>query len=80
MDTKTLVVGQEVYMHSGVYGIKGRVVRVAPTGVEVQTVMQSNITALGELLRFDNEGKQCDGSGTFECGPWELDEIPSTGS
>ncbi|HYA24001.1 MAG TPA: hypothetical protein VEF05_07560 [Terriglobales bacterium] len=37
MDTKTLVVGQDVYMVSGVYCNKGKVVKVTPEGVEVQT-------------------------------------------
>jgi hypothetical protein len=50
MDTKTLVVGQEVYMLKPPYpywfcGQKGKVVKVTPTGVDVQTA--------GELLRFD---------------------------
>ncbi len=30
MDTKTLVVGQDVYMVSGIYGNKGKVVEVTP--------------------------------------------------
>jgi hypothetical protein len=84
MDTKTLVVGQDVYMLSGVYGNKGKVVKVTPSGVDVQTT--------DELLHFDNNGHsyvtelpssyngtshpfspwRWDGNGTYECGPWEL--------
>ena len=50
MDTRTLVVGQDVYMFNDHYphwfcGQRGKVVRVTPKGVEVQTA--------GELLRFD---------------------------
>jgi hypothetical protein len=71
MDTKTLVVGQDVYIESGVYGCKGKVVKVTPSGVNVQT------DKVG-LLRFDNEGKTCDGNGTFECGPWCIDDMPFT--
>ena len=37
MDTKTLVVGQDVYMSYGPYGNKGKVVKVTPEGVEVLT-------------------------------------------
>jgi hypothetical protein len=36
MDTKTLVVGQTVYMSSGVYGCKGKVIKITPLDVEVQ--------------------------------------------
>ena len=88
MDTKTLVVGQDVYMLSGVYGNKGKVVKVTPSGVDVQTT--------DELLHFDNNGRsyvtelpssynpsshpfspwRWDGNGTYECGPWHLDDIP----
>lgn len=50
MDTKTLVVGQDVYMFNDHYpywfcGQRGKVVKVTPKGVDVQTA--------GELLRFD---------------------------
>jgi hypothetical protein len=50
MDTKTLVVGQDVYMLKPPYPFwfcidEGEVVKVTPTGVDVQTA--------GELLRFD---------------------------
>ena len=50
MDTRKLVVGQDVYMFNDGYpfwfcGERGKVVSVTPTGVEVQTA--------GELLRFD---------------------------
>jgi len=50
MDTKTLVVGQDVYMLKPPYPFwfcidEGEVVKVTPTGVDVQ--------AAGELLRFD---------------------------
>ena len=71
-------------MISGVYLNKGKVAKVTPLGVEVQTVFGN------ELIRFDTNGKACDSSdiyrgnmewngipGTFECGPWELaDDIP----
>ncbi len=57
MDTKMLVVGQDVYMFLDPYpywfcGQKGKVATVTPTGVDAQTA--------GELLRFDNEGKELD--------------------
>ena len=50
MDTKTLVVGQDVYMFLPPYphwfcNNSGKIVKVTPTGVEVQTA--------GEVLRFD---------------------------
>jgi hypothetical protein len=70
MDTKTLVVGQDVYILSGVYYKKGKVVKVKWSGVEVHDGV--------ELFRFNIYGKGCDGKGTFECGPWEIDdEMPA---
>jgi hypothetical protein len=58
MDTKTLVVGQVVYMESGVYGCEGKVAKVTPSGVDVQTgVMQNDGTwNAHELLHFDDKG------------------------
>src|SRR5258705_1195217 len=88
VDTKTLVVGQDVYMFSGCYVNKGKVVKVTRSGADVQTD--------NGLVHFDNNGRsyvtelpsdydpsahpmspwRWDGNGTFECGPWELDDIP----
>jgi hypothetical protein len=98
VDTKTLVVGQEVYMFSGCYTQTGWVVKVTPSGVDVQTgVMQNDGTWNShEVVHFDNNGRSYvtelpssydskahplspwgwDGNGTYECGPWELDDIP----
>jgi len=46
VDTKTLVVGQDVYVVCGRYGYqKGKVLKISSSGVEVQTA--------GEPLRFD---------------------------
>jgi hypothetical protein len=56
MDTKTLVVGQEVHIISGIYDCgKGTVVEVTPEGVVVQANTQ-------RVLRFDNNGKELDAS------------------
>jgi len=49
VDTKTLVVGQDVYMFLDPYpkwfcGQRGKVIKITPTGVEVE---------VAELLRFD---------------------------
>ena len=74
MDTQALVVGQEVHMESGCYGMQGKVVRVTPSGVDVQTgVMQSDGTwNAHEILHFDRDGKGRDEEGTLECGPWYI--------
>lgn len=57
-----LVVGQEVYMSSGISGCKGEVVKVTPEGVEVETDHE-------RLLQFDSKGKGLDAMGTYEYGP-----------
>jgi hypothetical protein len=64
MDTKTLVVGQAVSVSTlagASYALKGTVVRVTPSGVEVNT--QSG------LFRFNHEGEEMDKTE----GPWFLD-------
>jgi hypothetical protein len=50
-----LVVGQDVYMFSGCYWNKGKVVKVTPSGVDVQTVSEITQTD-NELLHFDANG------------------------
>lgn len=72
MDTKTLVVRQEVYMSSEAHTCKGKVSKVTPEGVEVRATVQSNLKSIGGLLRFDKDGKGCDGQGTHDYGPWYM--------
>jgi hypothetical protein len=69
----------ESYLESGCYGDTGTVVEldvdwrvrhnVIPSGVDVQAEHEG-------LLRFDDGGTQCEGNGTFECGPWHIDDVP----
>jgi hypothetical protein len=58
MDTRKLVVGQDVFMRSGGYGDWGKVVEVTPTGV----IVQSDPCYGDELIRFDKHGTACDSS------------------
>jgi hypothetical protein len=58
MDTTKLVVGQDVFMRSGVYGDWGKVVEVTPAG----TIVQSDPCYGDELIRFDKNGTACDSS------------------
>jgi len=73
MDTKTLMVGQDVYAGNGRFCRKGKVVEVTSSGVEVQFgVMQTDGTwNAHELVRFDNDGKACDNDDLMDA-PWEL--------
>lgn len=77
MDTKALVVGQDVHAVSGVYSIKGKVVKVTQSGVEVQTgVMQTNgAWNVHELMHFDENGKGLASEGTYECGPYHIETL-----
>jgi len=71
VDTKTLVVGQDVSISSGgFYYNRGKVVEVSPSGVGV------HVPNMGCVLRFDSEGKGCDANQTPECGRWYIDDIP----
>ena len=75
MDTKTLVVGQKVRVVSGVYlGGEGTVIKITPWGVDVQ-LDGEHLWELKGVWGFNKDGKECNGHGTYECGPWELDDI-----
>jgi len=92
MDTKKLVVGQEVWMQSGMYAQKGKVVVVTELCVEVELLLVYGPIGLKHTLRFDTNGHACDSSdlytdnmwggpdpripGTHEFGPWELVDTP----
>lgn len=86
MDTRKLVVGQEVQMVSGPYGDGGKVVKVTPEGVEVSTRVGNKVNwirtpsgLIEEILHFDTNGKGRDDEGTYERGPWELVDMPFEG-
>lgn len=78
MDTKKLVVGQTVRMVSGVYCNWGKVVEVTPDGYVIVQCSEGRIGGCTERrIRFSpRDGESCDGEGTFECGPWELEDNP----
>jgi hypothetical protein len=56
VDMTKLVVGQDVYMVSGCYWNEGKVVKVTPSGADVQTFYEFNHTDK-ELLHFDANGR-----------------------
>jgi hypothetical protein len=56
--TKTLVVGQNVFMRSGQVGNWAKVIKVTPTGV----IVESDPVYGSELIRFDENGTACDSS------------------
>jgi len=74
MDTTKLVVGQEVYMSSGIWADRGIVVKITQEGAEVFS------TFGGDLLRFFADGCGWDVDGTYECGAWELSDDSLTRS
>jgi len=67
MDTKTLVVGQDVSLNAGVYSLDGKVVKIRWWGVYVQ------IGGRGELIRFAKEGKECGVHPLSLIGPMYID-------
>jgi len=56
VDTTKLVVGQDVYMSSGCYWNEGKVVKVTPSGVDVQAV-DERLYSNEQLLHFDANGR-----------------------
>jgi hypothetical protein len=72
MDTKKLVVGQEVELISGIYCKKGKVFEVTPSGVIVQLALfEGPVRPEGpELIRFHANGKACDSSDIYKGNLW----------
>jgi hypothetical protein len=75
VDTKTLVVGQDVYINGGLGPVEGKVVKVVPPCVYVETA--------NGRFRFNNDGEECGPNGkayVYESnvmlgpGPWEIVE------
>ena len=74
MHVSELTVGQVVNLRAGVYGATGRVTKITPDSVEVQTVPGTYGPGdSGQTFRFDNDGKPLDDWGQYEEGPWEID-------
>jgi hypothetical protein len=85
---KTPTVGQEVWMKSGIYAKKAKVVKVTKQCVEVELLRAEGPIGPKYLIRFDTNGRACDSSdiyegnmwggpdpripGTHEFGPWKL--------
>lgn len=76
MDTKTLTVGRDVYVNGGFGPVEGKVVKIVPPCVYVETA--------NEKLRFNSDGKECGPNGKawvyafnpmFGPGPWELESV-----
>jgi hypothetical protein len=77
MDMSKLVVGQDVFIASGVYYINGKVITVTPEGVEVYVPKSNAVWGTNQVWRFNTEGKTNDGlGGTAEYGPWVIDDNP----
>ncbi len=76
MNTKSLAVGQVVYMVSGgVYYRSGKVVRVAADGIDVDMRYEARL----EIWKFGIDGKTCDSRSVgYVPEPFEFDGAPST--
>ncbi len=83
LDVKTLVVGQNVELSSGISGIIAKVVEVTPTGGILQ---KDNFNNPPDMIRFDANGTAIDSRdigctdydgipGTHEGGPWVIEEL-----
>jgi hypothetical protein len=78
--TKTLVIGQDVYVVSGCYATRGKVVKITFGGVEVQSLPRPGCQFFtAGIFCFDTEGNGCDGRHTYECGPYKLEAISFAG-
>jgi hypothetical protein len=82
---KSRVVGKEVWMVSGRYSIKGKVVKVTIAGTEMRegkmviteaAGVEVQELPCGELRRFYYNGTQYAGSHHPEFGPWQMDDRP----
>jgi hypothetical protein len=80
IDTKTLRVGDCVQFRSGIYWGSGRVTKVRPDGVDVESGVQQldGTWNACEVEHFHSDGRGWMGEGTRECGPWELVEFDNS--
>jgi hypothetical protein len=73
-----LAVGQNVYLLSGCYHCEGKVTKVTPEGVDVDELLHFDVNGRSYVTElpssYDSAG--WDGNGTFECGPWYIDDMP----
>jgi hypothetical protein len=73
MDTNRLVLGQDVYIITDVDIHRGKVLKVTPEGVDVESERYGVVLSTGGcLLQFDNDGK-CRKYGNSS---WKLDDMP----
>jgi hypothetical protein len=71
--------GQEVWMHSGIYAQQGKVVEVTERYVVVELLRAEGPTGLQYAIRFDANGEACDSSDIYEGNMWGDDpRIPGT--
>jgi hypothetical protein len=78
MDMKTLVVGQNVWMQSGIYARQGKVVNIRGGFIEVEPLSNEGTAGLRCHIRFGINGKACDSSDIYEGNLWGKDHIPGT--
>ena len=91
MDTKTLVVGQKIYVvtDGDYFFCQGKVTKVTPKGVEVLSsgrlrrldeLVDYGVDRLGTPMWFDNEGNNGtdghDGQDVYGFFPWHIDDVP----
>jgi hypothetical protein len=72
------MVGQDVFMKSGCYCCSGRVIRVTPSGVDVQTPeMVGGLPSIdAKLIHFDNNGRSSATESPSSCDPEEHSTRP----
>jgi hypothetical protein len=66
MDTATVVVGQKVWMESGMYAQEGKVVKVTLRGAEVELLRAEGPIGLKYQIRFDTAGNARNSRGIYE--------------
>jgi hypothetical protein len=85
MDTKTLVVGQDVYVADSASRnfFQGKVTKVTPEGVEVLTSVSTLSRDVDESwipMWFDSNGENGtdghDGQDVYGFHPWHIDDMP----
>src|SRR5262250_1459322 len=75
MNTAKLIIGQSVFLISGIYHAEGKVVQTSAEGVKV-FLPRNPLGKNSVVWEFDSTGESLNNIGTAEYGPYTIDDMP----
>src|SRR5579862_5527451 len=76
MDTAKLIIGQDVFLSSGIYYAEGKIVQTSAEGARV-LLRRDPLTGKNNVVwEFDSKGEALNCMGTAEYGSFTIDDMP----